>query len=314
MIKRFALKNIKATTQVNQIVARNYAAAAATATKGEAKNNVNVKVKLEEEIESLLNENVLKSIYAKNDALLIKKLNYLGSEIAVRLNVASKEHIDFINGKTVFRIMTQELPEPWTYYWTVILENGNCPEKWLQSLKDTKDNAAVNHKCWYQMMINGVESEPRHYAAFFDSLATIGDHPTTAIWLDHLIRFNYFQAEKDFSPIAGPLVKTWFLSENPDMVNLCIEFCKQKGWKIPEDVQKRAEEIMNADQTNIMDYWFNGTANEDVQFAARNQKQKDTFNNMMYQRSTILQPPKEALYCVDDNPTRHKKELAERKF
>ncbi|KAL0482765.1 ATP-dependent zinc metalloprotease [Acrasis kona] len=97
---------------------------------------------LDPELRKLLKPDVLKKVESKTDSILFKKLNFLGKNIVVRLNVAPQLFLDNLSSDNVFRLLKQ-LQDPWSYYWTNVKKNGSDSKKWIESLEELPKDASA---------------------------------------------------------------------------------------------------------------------------------------------------------------------------
>jgi len=72
---------------------------------------------INKEIRDVLRKDVLEAIEEKDDKQFKKKLNYIGSSRAIILNVAPPSLLKNLNSENLFRVLSKQLPNNWSYYW-----------------------------------------------------------------------------------------------------------------------------------------------------------------------------------------------------
>jgi hypothetical protein len=199
------------------------------------------KVELDQSIAKHLKPEVVKAIDSKTDQLLIRKLNFVGPAIAVRLNTANKIVLQSLSQENCLRILTEELSDPWDYYWLNVKENGSDPQLWLASLNEVKDLPWVAARCWIQMQRNGVFPKVEHYNTFFYTLGLVGDSAGLHDQFDALKRRNVVKS-KPTEETYNMMLNMWINKGSYPMAKMAEDLVKFRGFTVrPENAQKVEE-------------------------------------------------------------------------
>lgn len=197
------------------------------------------KAELDGEIKKLLKPEVLKAIEAKTDFALVKKLNFLGPVAAVRLNCASKLQLQALNGKTVFKSVCYELPDPWDYYWNQVCENGADPEKWRASMLELKDTPILVERCFRTMCISGVYPDINHYNLLIESCARLGDVDSAHMFHDDVNRCATEKKDKKNVEAYRHMVDAWINAKDWEVGQFVYNVAVKKGAQLSADAEER---------------------------------------------------------------------------
>jgi len=201
------------------------------------------KVELLPEIAKYLKPEVIEAINAKQDEKLVKKLNFVGKGLAIRLNVAKKVVLDELNGDTIFRVLKYDLMDPWDYYWEVICENGNDPEKWYKSMQEVAHLPLVLDRCFYSMSMHGVYPTVKHYNLVLRSYIPFFLVQDLHLMVDRLRRFNLLETEegKENNETVNILLEFYLKLGLGYPAKLIAQYMKDKGFTMTEENKKMYE-------------------------------------------------------------------------
>lgn len=189
---------------------------------------------LDPELRKLLKPDVLKKVESKTDSILFKKLNFLGKNIVVRLNVAPQLFLDNLSSDNVFRLVKQ-LQDPWSYYWTNVKKNGSDSKKWIESLEEVKDQPLVAERCFREMLFADVYPSPDHFNTFFSINASSGDAGNLSFAFDDVRRNNL---EGKLTPESfNQQGLLWAKKGNYFFANEIVEQMKRKNMAVSSELE-----------------------------------------------------------------------------
>lgn len=214
-----------------------------------------------------LKPEVITAINSKTDQLLIKKLNFVGPAVAVRLNTASKIVLQALTQDNCLKILTEELEDPWVYYWKTVKDNSNNPDKWLESLEEVKDLPVVAHKCWVEMQVSGVHPRLAHYHTYFHSLSLTGDSHNLHEKIDEFERKNTLFKDKGNEETWNLVLDFYLKKAIYPLAKLAANDVKLAGCNIKPELQAKLNELESKyDEQAAFDYFF-GESKEEPAFA-----------------------------------------------
>jgi pentatricopeptide repeat protein len=201
------------------------------------------KVDLSDDIKRVLKPEVLKTIEGKTDFALIKKLNFLGTVAAVRLNCASQLQLQALNGKSVFKIVCYELPDPWDYYWHQVCENGNDPEKWRASMQELKDVPILVERCFRTMCISGVYPDVNHYNLLIESCAKLGDVESAHMFHDDVNRCVTEKRDKKNQEAFRYMTDAWLNAKDWEVGQFVHAETVKRGVALSSDAEEKISKL-----------------------------------------------------------------------
>lgn len=154
----------------------------------EAQDTKSTNVTFSEEVKNVLKPSVLKMLEKKANYDFVKKVNFLGTAGSIRLNTASAIQISSLNENNIFKEVTENLMDPWEYYWLKVSNNGNDPSRWLKSLEELRDIPVLMERCFKTMCRNGAVPTPAHMYWVLKAHADMGDSLNVGNYYDFLIR------------------------------------------------------------------------------------------------------------------------------
>lgn len=197
---------------------------------------------LDETVRKVLKPEVLKVIEAKTDSLLIKKLNFLGRYFVCRLNVASKLILNSLSQENCFRIIVNELDDPWEYYWKQVRKNGKDSQKWLESLREVKDLPMIADRCWRNMLLSGVYPTTEHFNTYLDVLANTNDNFYLHDTFDDLKRRNPYQ--KPDAATFNTMLDNYIRHQDGQRALVQLEYMKSKNIAVDASLEGKLKELV----------------------------------------------------------------------
>lgn len=220
-------------------------------------------VELQPALVKHLKPEVVSAIISKTDQLLIKKLNFVGPAVAVRLNTASKIVLQALTQDNCLKILTEELQDPWVYYWTVVKDNATNPDKWLESLKEVKDLPFVAHNCWIEMMRNGVHPRLPHYHTYFHSLSLTGESHMLHDKIDEFERKNTLFKDKGTDETYNLVLEFYLRKGIYPLAKLASDDIKLNGFVVKSELTAKLEELASKyDENAAMEYYLGNIKEE----------------------------------------------------
>lgn len=284
MNKIIVARNIINQKPASIVGARNYATEAAP--QG---------VQLDQNIVKHLKPEVVSIINSKTDQLLIRKLNFVGPAVAVRLNTANKIVLQSLSQENCLRILTEELQDPWDHYWLVVRENGNDSEKWLESLKEVKDLPVVAHKCWIQMQRHGVFPKLEHYHTFFHTLALTADGHLLHDQFDALKRRNIIK-NKPTEETYNLVLNLWIKKGLAPFAQMAADLAQFRGFTVrPENATALQELTSQYDEEAALNYFLGNTSEEPTSISGPRATESALKNNAKNLLESYYQPSIEKL-------------------
>lgn len=243
---------------------------------------------LNPELRALLKPEVLKKVESKTDTVLFKKLNFLGKNIVIRLNIAPQLFLDNLSSDNVFRLLKQ-LKDPWTYYWTEVKQNGNDSQKWLESLKEVQDMPLVAERCFREMIMSNVYPSVEHFNQLFAINAKCGDAQIMSFNFDD-VRRNNLEGSLDAESFnqQGLL---WARKGNYYFAEQIIKQMKKKGMAVkPELEQQVAQLSKNNDEQESLEYWTGRTPTKSASLTTQDDLTKQARDNIGKSADKSRQP------------------------
>jgi len=248
--------------QLSQQVKTNAFRATVRAYATEATTAAANKVELDNRVAKHLKPEVIQIINSKTDQLLIRKLNFVGPAIAVRLNTANKIVLQSLSQENCLRILTEELQDPWDFYWLNVKENGNNPEKWLESLNEVKHLPWVSARCWSMMQRNGVFPSIDHYHVLFHTLGVMGDYTGLHDHFDALKRRNFIK-KKPTEETYNLVLNMWINKGLYPLAKVAENLIAFRGFTVrPENATKLQELGTKWDEEAALDFFLGNTKEE----------------------------------------------------
>ncbi|KAL9646723.1 hypothetical protein ABK040_001145 [Willaertia magna] len=197
---------------------------------------------LDELVRKVLKPEVLKVIEGKTDSLLIKKLNFLGRYLVCRLNVANQLILNSLSQENCFRIIVNELPDCWEYYWKKVKDNGKDAAKWLESLNEVKDLPLIADRCWRTMLLSGVYPTTEHYNVLFEVLGNTNENFFIHDMYDDLKRRNPYQNPdaKTFNTVLANYIN----HQDGQRVQLQLDYMRSKKIAVDPSLEGPAKELV----------------------------------------------------------------------
>lgn len=212
------------------------------------KNYVTVSKTLDESIKKLLKPDVIKYIESRDDTLLIKKLNFMGPSLCVRLNVAAKLLVQQVNGESAFNVIGNQIEDPWEVYWFDIIKNESSVEKWVKSIKKCieLDIPLQTSQAFILMSQTGIDPLEEHYHLVMSHFAEFNGHRDLCWTIDELRRC--LEKRKPTQESYLYLMKMVVHNKYPE-ANVWVErFMKKRGFDVPAEWKKIIDDAL-AQQT-----------------------------------------------------------------
>jgi hypothetical protein len=265
----------------------------------ESKGTSATTVQLDPSIAKHLKPHVIQAINSKTDQLLIKKLNFVGVSVAVRLNTANKIVLQSLSQENCLRILTEELQDPWEYYWLVVRENGNDADKWLESLQEVKDLPVVAHRCWIEMQKNGVYPKLQHYHTFFQTLSLTADYHALHQEFDAMKRRNIVKS-KATEESYNLVLNLWLNKGLYPMAKLAADLCEFRGFAVSQENAARLEELKSKyDEDAAAEYFYGNIKEEPLGVKYAREAEARLRQNAKDMIESYYQPPMEKLVVKD---------------
>nr|CAG4709343.1 unnamed protein product [Naegleria fowleri] len=238
---------------------------------------------LDESVRKVLKPEVLKVIEAKTDSLLIKKLNFLGRYFVCRLNVASKLILNSLSQENCFRIIVNELDDPWEYYWKQVRKNGKDSNKWLESLREVRDLPLIADRCWRNMLLSGVYPTTEHYNTYLDELANTNDNFYLHDTFDDLKRRNPYQNPDAAS--FNTMLDNYIRHQDGQRALVQLEYMKSKNIAVDASLEGKLKELLAAYDPEKGAVWALDKGGEKPEFEIKKEQageknQQKIFDNL----------------------------------
>lgn len=196
---------------------------------------------LDESVRKVLKPEVLKAVESKTDSLLMKKLNFLGKYLVCRLNIASQLILNSLTQENCFRIIVNELDDPWEHYWRAIKQNGQDADKWLESLKEVQHLPLIADRCWRSMMLSGVYPTTEHYNVYLEALANTNDNFFLHDTLDDLMRRNPYESPNDRT--QNIILENYIKHKDAHRTKYQLDYMEANGVSVESSIESRAKEL-----------------------------------------------------------------------
>jgi hypothetical protein len=253
------------------------------------------RVDLDEKVAKHLKPEVIKVINSKTDQLLIRKLNFIGPAMVVRLNVANDIILGALSQENCLRILTEELQDPWDYYWVHVKQNGSDVEKWMESMKEVKHLPWVVTRCWTAMQRNGVFPHLEQYHVLFDALANIGDYMGVHDQFDALKRRNYHK-KKPTEETYNLILALWINKGLYPLAKMAADLVAYRGFTVRPDVAAKLQELQSKwNEDADLDWYLGNVKEEPASVKEYRDKEQKLLDNSFGLLEAYYQPPMEKL-------------------